>query len=407
MKHLAVNLKKDERRAIVEETVTKEAYAPHTKRSGIGFAPRPWYPGEGEDDTEIDMRSEEEKLLSMLDTNNQNHGKDLFEQITRNKHKIGGLLNALQSRSADFRRRLPIKSNHGNDIEFKNLRKIRYLDNTIGSINLIREKLKDQNQDQNQDKGYKNNNKKKKEKNKPNNNNNQNNNNNDNNNQEADNDNNIELKSKMSEIEIQQIETVLQQYLKLNQGYKSQPTAITTIATSSTTTTASINPDKVYEMSKSMLAKEITILLQYTKAKKYHDQIQNFKLIHHNEIVKERARDIERKRRLLTYEESIRRGPPGDEPSNAYDYYATKIQTQIRRWNAIRFVKWFRVEANIASKRIQTRARGMISRIRWKRLKREKDAATEIQRNYRGMASRVSYFIITISLFFHFPLLII
>jgi hypothetical protein len=56
----------------------------------------------------------------------------------------------------------------------------------------------------------------------------------------------------------------------------------------------------------------------------------------------------------------------------------------------MRFVAWFRVESNVASKKIQTRARGMIGRVRWKRLKKEKDAATEIQRNYRGMASRVS-----------------
>jgi hypothetical protein len=388
LKYLAINLKKDEHRKMIEGTVSKEDFAPHTLRSGVGFASRPWFPGDGDEDNE-DERVDEEKLLNSFEMIPE---KNPFEEITRNKQKVGGLLNSLQSRAADFRRRYPMHPNHGNDIEFKNVRKVRSLEDTLGALNVIREKIKAEkaSYEEQEEKKKKLLTKKQKSKSKetnsprpppdppP----------------SATSGDDLETSQRIQSETTNHIELVLKQYVKIGQGESEthskyfdsamRPTAAAAAAA------AEIDSEKAYEISKSMLAKEISFLLQLKKYKLYQQRLQDFKSIHHNEIVKERARDIERKRRLLSEQEAIKRGPPGDEPLNAYDYYATKLQTQVRRWAAIRFVEWFRVESSVASKKIQTRARGMIARVRWKRLKREKDAATEIQRNYRGMACRVS-----------------
>jgi hypothetical protein len=402
LKYLAINLKKDEHRKMMEETVSKEDFAPHTLRSGVGFASRPWFPGDGnEEDEEVDYKIEEEKLLSTF----ENVEKNPFEEITRNKQRVGGLLNSLESRAADFRRRYPIQPNHGNDIEFKNIRKVRSLEDTLGSLNVIREKIKAEKETYEKKLLKKEKSKSKllrgltEDSNSP----------------HAPPPSSssgpsssppgddsmaspaatdVAAAERIQSETTGHLELVLKQYVKISQGNSETHSKF---FDSAMIPEAELDPEKAYEISKSMLAKEISFLMQLKKYKLYQQRLQDFKSIHHSEIVKERSRDIERKRRLLTQQEAIKRGPPGDEPPNAYDYYATKLQTQVRRWAAIRFVKWFRVESSVASKRIQTRARGMIARVRWKRLKREKDAATEIQRNYRGMACRVS--LISSSLF--------
>jgi hypothetical protein len=395
MKHLSVNLHKDSHRKMIEETVSKPEFAPHTVRSGVGFASRPWYPGEGDDDddeaiTATAVLTEEEKLSQLSST--QNLEKNPWDEITRNKYRVGGLLNSLQSRAADIRRRYPIQPNHGNEIEFKNVRQVRSLEDTLGSINAVRDKIEAEKANYLKKKigGKKSKGKLSAR-------------------HESGGEEDpspavvdppcevgvaqqrSEEEEEKHQREKQQMELVLQQYVKMDQEGRNRSSYLQSAATATAFPGSEIDQDKAYQLSKAMLTKEITFLLQLKKLKIYHQKLQDFKSIHHSEIVKERSREIERKRRLLSYQEAIKRGPPGDEPANAYDYYATKLQTQVRRWTAMKFVAWFRIESNVASKKIQTRARGMIGRVRWKRLKKEKDAATEIQRNYRGMASRVSH----------------
>jgi hypothetical protein len=393
MKHLAVNLHKDTHRKMIEETVSKEDFAPHTGRSGVGFAARPWFPGEDEDDENTnpeDHLTEEEKL-SRLSSQNTSADKNPWDEITRDKYRVGGLLNSLQSRAADFRRRYPIQPNHGNAIEFNNVRQVRSLEDTLGSINSIRDKIEAEKANyvkklktkrkvinsSGEGEGEEGRNYSRPPR-----------------SPRSSKSGETHDDNRQSESENNQMELVLQQYVKMEQEGREHPGRTSHLTSAAGGTMpfpgAEIDQEKAYQISKSMLTKEITFLLHLKKLKVYHKKLQDFKSIHHSEIVKERSRDIERKRRLLSYQEAIKRGPPGDEPSNAYDYYATKLQTQVRKWSAMRFVAWFRVESNVASKKIQTRARGMIGRVRWKRLKKEKDAATEIQRNYRGMASRVS-----------------
>lgn len=55
---------------------------------------------------------------------------------------------------------------------------------------------------------------------------------------------------------------------------------------------------------------------------------------------KDRSRNIERRRRLLTEEQGKREGPPVDDPPNIYDYYAVRVQTCIRGFLVRCWMRW-------------------------------------------------------------------
>ena len=81
---------------------------------------------------------------------------------------------------------------------------------------------------------------------------------------------------------------------------------------------------------------------------------------------RERSREIERKRRLLTKEEGVRKGNPPVEAQNAYDWYAKKCQSVIRGWLARCYYRWFKEASRKASTIIQATARGKLGRLRVK-----------------------------------------
>jgi len=102
----------------------------------------------------------------------------------------------------------------------------------------------------------------------------------------------------------------------------------------------------------------------------------------------ERSHEIERKRRMLTEEEAVRQGPPALEKSNAYDYYATKIQSTIRGWLTRCYARWYRAAARKASTCIQACARGKLGRMKVKTRKERTSSATKVQKIFRGYKAR-------------------
>lgn len=323
MKHLAVNMKKDARRDMQEPAVTKRAFAPHVKRSGVGFADPPYYPGEGQDD------GDEGDGEVKTDTGDDDPP---ITSITRNKERTGGALVKIIPATGSSRTHRPLNPNTANDIEFKNTRKKKSTGDRLAEITALKEK--------------------------------------------------IAMEKMMLEKTQSEIDAM------------SSPTKPTKSSRSSKRRKEKEKPvfsAEDLEIQRLQFEAD-AIRLEQMKAESHGQGISNIKSVHRNAEIKDRSREIERKRRLLNEEEAKRKGPPEDEPENGYDFYATRAQTMVRKWLAIRFVKWFRFESNRASKLIQTRVRGMCGRVRARRMHKERKAAIEIQRNFRGMSSRVSCF---------------
>jgi hypothetical protein len=255
---------------------------------------------------------------------------DVNEVITRDKTRVGGLLSELTIKPAISRLRFSLNPNHSNSIEFNRIRKTRIAADTLASITAKIEHEKNLYLNKENPNAS------------------------------------SPPKSKLQGMVIRR---------PLQDNGSEDASIIDKISRS--------------KVSPSLLAKENKSSREYKRSSKILDLIQQFKAIHRSAIIQERSREIERKRRMLSQEEAKRKGPPPDEPNNAYDYYATRVQTQVRRWQAMRYLAWYRMESYRASKAIQTRTRGMCARIKTKRMKLEKTAVTEIQRNFRGMSTRV------------------
>lgn len=126
---------------------------------------------------------------------------------------------------------------------------------------------------------------------------------------------------------------------------------------------------------------------------KIDKKINKIKVVERKANNMEKSREIERKRRNLTEKEAVRKGPPPDELANQYDYYSTRIQKMIRGFVGRRFVARYRIRLGNAVAKIQAGLRGLFSRNRVRRLRREFYCATYIQKNFRGWKARVSTFL--------------
>jgi hypothetical protein len=102
----------------------------------------------------------------------------------------------------------------------------------------------------------------------------------------------------------------------------------------------------------------------------------------------ERSREIERKRRLLSKAEGVRKGNPPPEAQNAYDWYAKRCQSVIRGWLARCYSRWYKQASRKASTVIQATARGKLGRMRVKKKKLQSYAQTQISKIYRGYKAR-------------------
>jgi hypothetical protein len=126
-------------------------------------------------------------------------------------------------------------------------------------------------------------------------------------------------------------------------------------------------------------------LTYFLSDQKTVDKLKTNERVHRS---KERSRDIERKRRLLTEEEGKRIGPPPEEEENVYDFYAIRVQALIRGWLARCWVKWYRANATRACIVIQSVLRGWFGRMRVRKMKHEYHSAMIIQKNFRGWNER-------------------
>ena len=339
MKHLADNLDKDGRRDMSEQTVSDPRFAPHAKLS-VGYADAPFYPGENdeEDEDDVGMKEEDSKDLdSLIDEDSKGGSKS--NHITRDKHRTGGKVQLMTPAGGSSRPRKPQFTNTANQIEFLNSRKKKTSGDRMKEITYLKEKIA-------REKALL-----------------------------AE-----EARNGYSE-ESKVVETP-----KKKKRSKKPPvqTELSQESISSQLEAMKEDPEMVELNKEEEIAQE-----QYQLAEAEGKNIQDLKQIHRIVEVKERSREIERKRRKLTHEEAKRRGPPDDDLCNAYDYYATKAQAIIRGWLAKNYVRWYRIESYVCSKTIQTRVRGMISRIRVARMKHNNRAATLIQKQFRGMYARI------------------
>ncbi len=110
------------------------------------------------------------------------------------------------------------------------------------------------------------------------------------------------------------------------------------------------------------------------------------------QTARERSRDIERKRRLLSEKAGRRTGPPPEDHHNVYDYYAVRVQSVIRGFIARCWIRWFIDVSLKACRKLQAALRGWFGRMRVRRIRRNFHAARTIQRNFRGWSTRVSLY---------------
>eukprot|EP01034_Spumella_vulgaris_P022575 gene22575-28708_t len=118
------------------------------------------------------------------------------------------------------------------------------------------------------------------------------------------------------------------------------------------------------------------------------EKIVALKEMEKSQVGRERSRDIERKRRLLSEKEGRRVGPPPEDQRNVYDYYAIRVQSAIRGFLARCWIRWY-IEVSLkACKVLQAVMRGWFGRMRVRKIRREFSAARNIQRNFRGWSTR-------------------
>lgn len=122
------------------------------------------------------------------------------------------------------------------------------------------------------------------------------------------------------------------------------------------------------------------------------DIISSLKKHEVSQKAQQRSREIERKRRLLSEAESTAAAKKMviEEKENVFDYYATRIQSAVRGWIVRRWVQWYLDVSEKAAVIVQALIRGGLDRRRVRQKRQIFQAATIIQKNFRGWLSRVS-----------------
>ena len=103
----------------------------------------------------------------------------------------------------------------------------------------------------------------------------------------------------------------------------------------------------------------------------------------------DRAREMERKRRMLTKKQGKLTGPQPPEQENFYDFFVIKIQALVRGFNCRCWLQFRKEMATPSSIQIQRIVRGRLARRRAFHIRQRLKAAIELQRVFRGYRARL------------------
>jgi len=395
----AMELKKDDRRAINKPSLTAKSHAPHAANSDVGLADDVWQPVENPKDNLASS-----KYLEKVDED--------VDSVRRGEGKIGGQLAPLMTKGVETRIRKPMRGSVGSQLEFNRYRRKRMLSERLAEIDQLRRDI--QNQKEALDDVRKKTMQKRREQSK-----------NDTSSRNA-----SPLRSKSAGgMDTNRPKSV---GFDVVGGLNTQP--LPDISTYSgdevagSPTTNSLAAPAVLALDpvkgQAIAVRDVSFIdiepkdgndpmaiIRATATKQdqgldllkeeekkimrelEHIDADDFRMLdvkteERRATGVERSRDIERKRRLLTAKEGKRKGPPPPEASNAYDWFATRCQSTIRGWLARCFTKWYRQAIRKACQIIQAAIRGKLGRLRVAKFRLEYFAAQQITKIYRGYKAR-------------------
>ena len=398
----AVELKKDDRRAIHKPSFTAKSHAPHAASSDVGLVEEVWQP-------QANPKNElaQSKYLENVDED--------VNALRRGEGKIGGQLAPLSTKGVETRIRKPIRSSVGSQMEFNRYRRKKMLTERLAEIDQLRREI--QSQKETLDEVRKKTLQKKRE---------------------------AARQDHTTKTDSSSVRTKSAGGSDLNRpksvgfevtgGINTQPLPSISASTDEDITSSSSGKDRLTSgngvIGTNVKARtsqavrdastieidprgegETMAVIRATVAKhdeglerlreeerQIMDQIEHIdaddlRMLDVKEQERrmtgaERSREIERKRRLLTSKEGKRKGPPPPESSNSYDWFAIKCQATIRGWLARCFAKWYRQACRKACIIIQATIRGKLGRLRVSRYKVNYFAQQQIAKIFRGYKAR-------------------
>eukprot|EP00605_Chrysophyceae_sp_TOSAG23-4_P000095 GSChrysophyteH1.ASY1.ANO1.100.1 assembled CDS len=322
----AVELVKDEKRPIHKPSLAGKEHAPHSASSDIGVVVDSWVPTEAPKSKQAESR-----YLETVDHD--------VKSIRRGEGKIGGQLAPLDAKGVDTRVRKPLRTNVASTMEFARYRRKRLLGERLAEIDELRQEIQRQ--------------------------------------KEALEDTKKKAMQKKRE------------YARNNVTSRGARQGSHSPMSRGRSAGFGDHTFVKYESGlQSLKEEEKGIFRELEHIEADDDRMLAIKSEEQRMVGVERSRDIERKRRHLTAEQGQRKGPPPPEASNAYDYYAIKVQATIRGWLAKCFTKWFRVASSKACNIIQAAIRGKLGRLRVAKYRLEFFAQQQIAKIYRGYKAR-------------------
>ena len=352
-------LPKDDRRSIEEPAHSSGTFALHSLNSDIGLAPPAWTPAD-EEKTQSNQFGESKFIESDVNISPVKKGED----------RIGGVLRPLDQKGVETRMHLPIRPSLTSDMEFNRARKKKSLLERLDEITQLKADLAKQraaleraekasrkgtsSRQSNKSRGGTSF-------------------------SAGESSQLVERATTPKSIEIKTE--------KLTETATSYDEASIETKTENITDALIEKKINLFQKEQSVSVEEVATSNELEHIKNEEDRMKDLKEFERKEYSKDRSREIERKRRLLTKEESVRTGPPPDN-ANAYDYYAIRVQKTIRGFICRCWVRWFRKAAFNATQLMQAGIRGWLSRIKVRRKRLHFRSCTNIQKIFRGWKAR-------------------
>jgi len=371
----ALELRKDDHRPLTEPSKTSSTFAPHAASCEVGVAEQSWTP---------DILTAKDLLIPQLESKYATAVDDSLQRKKKGEGKIGGVLSPLMLRGAETRVRRPLKTTLPSEMEFSRKRQIKTLGEKLDEINQLREeiyteKLRQQESQQqlqkdvrriavsnNMGEGYPSTISMSASapalKLLP---------------QLAKADSTLSLVSNGSSVNsesrsfhnhgsskrssVQKKTTSIKNSTtpsKKGSEASVQFLDVNTPIADNTNTSEKLHSEQQELEFQMQKVQEIELIEVDVRRKYDHvlsDQQRMIQLKSHERSKngRERSREIERRRRLLTEDEGRRRGPPQEDLPNIYDYYAIRIQTVIRGFLARAWSRWYKRLAGSAISIIQ------------------------------------------------------